>query len=170
MQIPTPKLRKILNSNIAQLNDIIADLDSIVTDIGFEFYRVCIFGSARLKPNSKYYKAVYNLAYALASHNVDIVTGGGPGLMEAGNRGAEVGQEEAGTDSLSFGLPIALDFEPDPNYHLDVKRHHYRFSYRLDDFMRLSNILLAIAFPFSVRIKYSQYTSPIYIIIVYNIN
>lgn len=106
------------------------------------FYRACIFGSARLREENPTYHMVFELARLLAREGIDVLTGGGPGLMEAGNRGAEVGQEEAGTNSLSFGLPIALEFEPDPNYHLDVRRHHYRFSYRLDDFMRLSNIVI----------------------------
>lgn len=141
LQIPTQKLRKILNTKIAQLNDIIADLDSIVTDIGFEFYRVCIFGSARLKPDSQHYKAVYDLAFALASRNVDIVTGGGPGLMEAANLGAKAASKVS-RSSKSIGLPIELPFEKTANQHLDVKYHHRRFSSRLDEFMRLSHAVV----------------------------
>ena len=106
------------------------------------FYRACIFGSARIKEDNPTYQSVYELARLLAREGIDVLTGGGPGLMEAGNRGAEAGQQEKHTKSLSFGLPIQLDFEPDPNMHLDVRRHHYRFSYRLDDFMRLSNIVI----------------------------
>ena len=106
------------------------------------FYRVCIFGSARIKPDSAAFIQVYELARYMAWEGIDILTGGGPGLMEAANMGAKLGQSERKTRSLSFGLSIQLDFEPDANHHLDVKRHHYRFSSRLDDFMRLSNAVI----------------------------
>ena len=106
------------------------------------YYRVCIFGSARIKPDSEIYKQVFNLARFLAWEGVDILTGGGPGLMEAGNKGAHFGQQEKNTKTMSFGLPVDLPFEPDNNMHLDVKRHHHKFSSRLDDFMRLSHAVV----------------------------
>ena len=102
------------------------------------FYRTCIFGSARIKPETPGYNEVIELARLLASDGIDILTGGGPGLMEAAHKGAKQGQAEKRNRSLSFGISIQLDFEPEPNSHLDVKRHHHRFSSRLDDFMRLS--------------------------------
>ncbi len=108
-----------------------------------EFYRVCIFGSARIKPDSKEYNEAFELARYMAWEGIDVLTGGGPGLMEAANKGAMLGREEKNTKSLSYGLSIELDFEPEPNMHLDVKRHHHRFSSRLDDFMRLSHAVVA---------------------------
>jgi len=107
------------------------------------FYRTCIFGSARIKPEHQEYKDVFSLARLLAWEGIDVLTGGGPGLMEAANKGAKLGQEEKDTKSLSFGISIELDFEPVPNSHLDVKRHHHKFSSRLDDFMRLSDSIVA---------------------------
>ena len=109
---------------------------------GDRFYRVCIFGSARIKPNTPEYENVFGLARMLAWENIDILTGGGPGLMEAANKGAKLGQSEKNTKSFSFGLSIELEWEPLPNRHLDVKRHHHRFSSRLDDFMRLSHAIV----------------------------
>ncbi len=106
------------------------------------FYRTCIFGSARIKPESKAYNDVFLLARFLAWEGIDILTGGGPGLMEAANKGGKLGTEEKHTKSLSYGLSIQLEFEPTPNSHLDVKRHHHRFSSRLDDFMRLSQSIV----------------------------
>ncbi len=106
------------------------------------FYRCCIFGSARLKPETKVYNDVAELARLVAGIGLDILTGGGPGLMEAANKGAKLGQKEKKTKSRSLGITIQLDFEPLPNSHLDVKRHHHRFSSRLDDFMRLSNCII----------------------------
>ena len=106
------------------------------------FYRCCIFGSARIQPENKIYDEVFVLARLLAWKGIDILTGGGPGLMEAANRGAQLGRSERNTKSLSFGISVELEWEPVPNQHLDIKRHHYRFSSRLDDFMRLSHSII----------------------------
>lgn len=106
------------------------------------FYRTCIFGSARIKEGTEGYEEVFKLARYLAWEGVDILTGGGPGLMEAANRGALLGKGEKASKSLSIGLPIDLEWEPEPNKHLDVKRHHHKFSSRLDDFMRLSHSII----------------------------
>lgn len=106
------------------------------------FYRACIFGSARIKPDTKIYDDVFELAHLLAAEGIDILTGGGPGLMEAANKGAQLGREEKRNKVRSFGMTIQLDFEPLPNNHLDIKRHHLRFSSRLDDFMRLSHSIV----------------------------
>jgi uncharacterized protein (TIGR00730 family) len=138
MEVSQSKMRKFLSKKIQQLNDIVADLDTLVTEMGPDFYRVSIFGSARIKENSIYYQRVYELAYALSQKGVDIVTGGGPGLMEAANRGAKDGSNA----TRSIGLPIQLPFESDANAHLDVKYHHRRFSSRLDEFMRISHAIV----------------------------
>jgi uncharacterized protein (TIGR00730 family) len=107
-----------------------------------KYYRTCIFGSARIKPETPEYNEVFSLARMLAWENIDILTGGGPGLMEAANKGGKLGQQEKSSKSFSFGLSIELEWEPEPNHHLDVKRHHHRFSSRLDDFMRLSHSVI----------------------------
>lgn len=138
MEIESKKVRKFLSKKIQQLNDIIADLDTLVTEIGSDFYRVAIFGSARIKPDTEEYRQVYQLARKLATRGVDIVTGGGPGLMEAANAGAKDGSHM----SRSFGLHIELPFEADTNSHLDVKYLHRRFSSRLDEFMRMSHAVI----------------------------
>ena len=106
------------------------------------FYRTCIFGSARIKPGSEEYNDVFELARYLAWEGIDVLTGGGPGLMEAANKGAHHGRVERRTKSLSFGISISLPHEVEPNLHLDIKRHHFKFSSRLDDFMRLSHSIV----------------------------
>ncbi|MBH10559.1 MAG: hypothetical protein CMG74_09470 [Candidatus Marinimicrobia bacterium] len=138
MQIKEKTVREFLSKKIQQLNDIVADLDTLVTEIGTDYYRVSIFGSARLKPETHEYIKVYQLARKLAKNNVDIVTGGGPGLMEAANAGAKDGS----TKSKSFGLYVHLPFETSPNAHLDITYHHKKFSSRLDEFMRISHAVI----------------------------
>jgi uncharacterized protein (TIGR00730 family) len=140
LSVKPKKVRKILTNKIRQLYDIVADIDTLLTEMETDFYRVCIFGSARIRENSPIYNQVELLAEALSKSGVDIVTGGGPGLMEAANRGAKAGSK----GSWSIGLPIQLPFESDANSHLDVKSHHKRFSSRLDEFMRISHAVIVV--------------------------
>lgn len=74
---------------------------------------VSIFGSARIKPGSKYYELTRRVACALAQTGYAIVSGGGSGLMEAANRGAKEGGGE------SIGLNIDLPFEQKSNEYID---------------------------------------------------
>ena len=138
MQIKEKTVRKFLSKKIGQLNNIVADLDKLVTEIGSDYFRVSIFGSARIKPETDEYIQVYKLAKQLVKNKVDIVTGGGPGLMEAANLGAK----NVKSKSKSFGLHIDLPFETSPNEHLDITYHHKRFSSRLDEFMRISHAVI----------------------------
>ena len=134
------KVRKILTSKMRQMYDIIADIDALLTEMETDFYRVCIFGSARIGPQSEIYKLVENLSEHMSRMGVDIVTGGGPGLMEAANKGAKKGSSGA----WSIGLPIDLPFESDANSHLDLKSQHKRFSSRLDEFMRMTHAVVIV--------------------------
>ncbi len=74
---------------------------------------VSIFGSARTKPEDKYYKLAEKVAHKIVDHGYGVITGGGPGLMEAGNKGAHLG---GGT---SVGLNIELPFEQHDNPYID---------------------------------------------------
>jgi len=83
---------------------------------------VSIFGSARLKPSHKYYRKTVSMARHLVKKGFNIMTGGGPGIMEAANRGAQ----EAG--GLSIGLNIELPFEQKANDYIDkLVTFHYFF-------------------------------------------
>lgn len=82
---------------------------------------VSIFGSSRLPPTSPYYKLSTNVAEAIAKKGFAIITGGGPGLMEAANKGAQ----NAGGPSC--GLGIDVPFEDALNNYIDLK---YRLNFR----------------------------------------
>ncbi|HLV69327.1 MAG TPA: TIGR00730 family Rossman fold protein [Xanthomarina sp.] len=74
---------------------------------------VSIFGSARIKPDNKYYKLAEEVAAKIVDHGYGVITGGGPGIMEAGNKGAHI------AGGTSVGLNIELPFEQHDNPYID---------------------------------------------------
>ena len=74
---------------------------------------VSIFGSARTKPDNKYYKQAEEIGYLLTQKGYGVITGGGPGIMEAANKGAKRGEGK------SVGLNIELPFEQSHNEFID---------------------------------------------------
>jgi uncharacterized protein (TIGR00730 family) len=84
---------------------------------------VTVFGSARMPPTDPHYQAAVTMAKELAKNHLAIITGGGPGIMEAANRGA------AESKGRSVGLNIELPFEQKGNRFANVPIHfHYFFS------------------------------------------
>ena len=77
---------------------------------------ISIFGSARTKPDNKYYQLAIDVAHKLTKAGYGVITGGGPGIMEAGNKGAQEG------GGASVGLNINLPFEQSHNQYIDLDK------------------------------------------------
>ncbi|MEM1582748.1 MAG: LOG family protein [Candidatus Bathyarchaeia archaeon] len=103
-------------------------------------FTVAIFGSARIERGSTMYCEIYELAKMISEAGMDIVTGGGPGLMDAASRGHLDGRRS--NEARAIGLKIKLPFEEGESSHLDIKREFDRFSQRLDEFMSISNAVV----------------------------
>jgi uncharacterized protein (TIGR00730 family) len=93
---------------------------------------ITFFGSARIKPESKYYKAAEMTSALLAKKGFGIITGGGPGIMEAANKGAF----QAG--GLSIGCKIALPFEEQTNIYQNISLEFRYFFVRKTIFVKYS--------------------------------
>ena len=97
-------------------------------------YRVTIFGSARAKPGTVAYEETKRVAKALAEMGCDIITGGGPGLMQAANEGVENGGH-----AKSMGIRVDLPFEQEVNPFVELAFEHRTFFTRLHHFVLASD-------------------------------
>ena len=93
---------------------------------------VTIFGSARTRPDDPMYAACVETARQIAAAGFTVITGGGPGIMEAGNKGAQR------AEGLSIGLNIELPFEQGANAYLDKSMHFRYFFVRKTMFVKYS--------------------------------
>ena len=129
-----PDVGKIIDRTIVRLWNTIEELEEL-TPAELHFYRVAVFGSARIRPGDREYDEVRGLASRLTELGCDIVTGGGPGLMEAANEGAASSRGTRKT--RSFGLTISIPYEK-ANPYLDTVTAHRTFFSRLHHFVRMS--------------------------------
>jgi uncharacterized protein (TIGR00730 family) len=132
---------RVLDKAVYQLWETINDLEQLQPE-QVRHYRVSIFGSSRIKRGDPIYDEVKKLSYELAHLGIDIVTGGGPGLMEAANSGAVEGQIDS--RARSFGLPIHLPTEEQANPFVDQVFKHRTFFSRLHHFVRLSSAFVVM--------------------------
>lgn len=132
---------RIIEDSVFDLWNVIDDLSRIHPPKS-NFYRVTIFGSARVRPGEKLYEDVRRLSAALAAIGCDIVTGGGPGLMQAANEGESIG--DASNTTRSIGLRIELAFEQEANPFVEKLFRHRTFFSRLHHFVRLSSAFVVV--------------------------
>ena len=107
-----------------------------------ERYRVTIFGSARITPETEIYQGVQQLASELTRWGCDIVTGGGPGLMQAANEGSVMADPEDMTQSI--GVRVNLDFEQEVNPFVEQVYQHRTFFSRLHHFVLISDAFVVV--------------------------
>jgi len=94
---------------------------------------VSIFGSARTPEDHPHYQLTVEIAHKLSDAGFSVISGGGPGIMEAANRGAQQGK------SLSIGLNIELPKEQTPNPYQDIKLHFRHFFSRKVMFVKYAS-------------------------------
>ncbi len=126
---------------ILQLWNIIDDLERLLPSQS-RWFRVTIFGSSRIARGDALFNSARDLAFQISQLGCDIVTGGGPGLMEAANEGAQEG--DVGGKTKSYGLHIELPFEYEPNKYIDRLSSHRTFFSRLHHFVRLSHAYVVL--------------------------
>jgi len=102
-------------------------------DTGHRF-RVVIYGSARLKEQDEAYKKIFRFAGGLIRLGIDVVTGAGPGAMEAGNKGASYKKTLCQSSARSLGVSLLLPFEQGKNTGVEIDYETEDFSLRLDTF------------------------------------
>jgi uncharacterized protein (TIGR00730 family) len=127
-------VKEVLVSTVFGLWDIVNNLTRLQPSKR-ERYRVTIFGSARAKPGTFVYEEVKRVAAALAEMGCDIITGGGPGLMQAANEGAAKTPER----NRSVGIRVDLPFEQEVNPFVEQAFEHKTFFTRLHHFVLASD-------------------------------
>jgi uncharacterized protein (TIGR00730 family) len=132
-------VKLIVSRTIMGLWDLVNDLTRLRPSRR-ERYRVAIFGSARAQPGTFVYDEVKRVAAAFAALGCDIVTGGGPGLMQAANEGAS----SAGSQVQSTGIRIDLPFEQDVNPFVEQAFEHKTFFTRLHHFVLASDAFVVV--------------------------
>jgi uncharacterized protein (TIGR00730 family) len=135
------KVKDVLVNTVLDLWEVVNNLTRLRPSKK-ERYRVSIFGSARVPKGSWVYSEVTRLAGALSDMGCDIVTGGGPGLMEAANEGAR--KAGSGGRGKSMGVRIDLPFEQDVNPFLEQAFEHRTFFTRLHQFVLMSDAFVVV--------------------------
>jgi uncharacterized protein (TIGR00730 family) len=132
-------VKDVLVRTVFGLWDIVNDLTRLRPSRR-ERYRVTIFGSARAQPGTYVYDEVKRIATALAEMGCDIITGGGPGLMQAANEGAAAAN--ARDRNRSVGIRVDLPFEQEVNPFVEQAFEHKTFFTRLHHFVLTSDAFI----------------------------
>jgi uncharacterized protein (TIGR00730 family) len=130
---------EILRESVLGLWDVVNNLTRL-RPTRRDDYRVTIFGSARVETDHRAYAAVRDLAAELAKLGCTIITGGGPGLMQAANEGAA----RAGGTARSVGVRVDLPFEQEGNPFVHEMVEHRTFFSRLHHFVLASDAFVVV--------------------------
>jgi uncharacterized protein (TIGR00730 family) len=128
------EVKRVLTSAVLGLWDVFNNITRLRPS-RLERYRVTIFGSARARAGTFGYEETRRVAAALAEMGCDIITGGGPGLMQAANEGAATSHRHA----QSVGIRVDLPFEQDVNAFVTEAFEHRTFFTRLHQFVLASD-------------------------------
>lgn len=126
-------------SQLFDLELVNAELKNAVETLSNVRLAVSVFGSARLKPTHPAYQIALEIAEKLSAKGISIITGGGPGVMEAGNKGCQLGEK-----GQSIGLNIKLPREQSPNPYQDISLHFDHFLTRKTIFMDYSSAYICV--------------------------
>jgi uncharacterized protein (TIGR00730 family) len=135
------KVIEVVSASIQSLWEAVNNLTRLQPTVR-DRYRVTIFGSARVPKDHWVYLAVRDLATELTRLDCDIVTGGGPGLMEAANEGAHIADPEG--SARSIGIRVELPFEQDVNAFVSQAYEHRTFFTRLHQFVLMSDAFVVV--------------------------
>jgi len=124
--------------NSWRLFKILAEFVDGFETLGDLYPAVTIFGSARVKPGDETYEKTYEIAKKLSLHGYNVITGGGPGVMEAGNKGAKEG------GAKSVGLNIQLPLEQSPNPYSTLKLNFQYFFVRKVMFVKYAQAYIGM--------------------------
>ena len=138
-------VKQVLVNSVLGLWDVVNNLTRLKPSRR-DRYRVTIFGSARVKPGTFGYEETKRAAAVLAEMGCDIITEGGPGLMQAANEGAATAPERA----RSVGIRVDLPFEQEVNAFVTQAFEHRTFFTRLHQFVLASDAFI-VALGGSVR-------------------
>jgi uncharacterized protein (TIGR00730 family) len=131
------QVKKVLIDSVLGLWDVVNNLTRLKPSQR-DRYRVTIFGSARAKPGTIAYEETKRVSKALAEMGCDIITGGGPGLMQAANEGVKL----AGDSAQSVGIRVDLPFEQEVNPFVELAFEHKTFFTRLHHFVLASDAFI----------------------------
>jgi len=126
-------------SQLFDLELVNAELKNAVETLSNVRLAVSVFGSARLKSTHPAYQIALEIAEKLSAKGVSIITGGGPGVMEAGNKGCQLGEK-----GQSIGLNIKLPREQSPNPYQDISLYFDHFLTRKTIFMDYSSAYICV--------------------------
>jgi len=129
-------VKKVVVDSVLGLWDVVNNLTRLKPSRR-DRYRVTIFGSARAKPGTVAYEETKRAAKALAEMGCDIITGGGPGLMQAANEGVDLAGEAS-----SLGIRVDLPFEQEVNPFVELAFEHRTFFTRLHHFVLASDAFI----------------------------